>query len=322
MTKFNIGVLGCASIAKRSMIPAFLASGKISLVAVASRDKTKAQSFADEFHCEAILGYQNLLDRPDIQAVYIPLPTGLHYEWIMKSLNAGKHVIAEKSLALTLKEVEDITFLASQKKLVVYENFMFLHHRQLSFVKELVDSGKIGEIHLLRSSFGFSSLAPGDIRFQNDLGGGALLDVGTYTLKAVQYFLGNDLHVCASSLKSNLANKVDTCGSISLKNGTGQVAQLSFGFEHFYQCALELWGSKGRITMERIFTAPATLTPKIKIETVEQVQEILVPSDNHFINIVNAFANDVLSDYYKDHRAELLNQARLLEEVRKLAYNQ
>ena len=319
MTKIRIGVLGCASIAKRSMIPAFIDSGKFSLVAVASRDLSKAQVFAKEFNCEAVEGYQEILKRSDIQAVYVPLPTGLHHEWIVSALNHGKHVLAEKSLAHSLAGVEDIVSIARKNKLVVFENFMFLFHRQLEMVRQQVAAQRIGDIRLLRSSFGFSSLGPDDIRFKAELGGGSLLDVGTYTIKAAQFFLGQDLAVSSSDLKHCPTKGVDVGGAAMLTNSRGQVAQLGFGFEHFYQCALELWGSKGRIVMERIFTAHPNITPKIRIEDGNGVQEILAESDNHFINIVSTFANEIFDKTYKDRGAELLSQARLLDQVRKFS---
>jgi dTDP-3,4-didehydro-2,6-dideoxy-alpha-D-glucose 3-reductase len=316
MRKINLGVLGCASIAKREMLPAFLASDRFKLVAVASRSMAKAQAFAMEFNCEPIEGYQKILERPDIEAVYIPLPTGMHYEWIMAALHHGKHVIAEKSLADSFAGVKEIVALARKKSLVVCENFMFLYHSQLTMVNKMVTDGKIGHVHLLRSSFGFSSLNADDIRFQRELGGGSLLDVGTYTLKAAQYFLGNDLTVTSGLLKYCPTKGVDVGGAAMLANGRGQVAQIGFGFEHHYQCALELWGSKGRISMERIFTANPTVTPKIRVEDAGGVLELVAESDNHFVKCVSAFAADILEETAPDHGAELLNQARLLDQIK------
>src|SRR5258707_26812 len=100
MTRVRIGVLGCAGIARRSTIPAMKAVPGLDLVAVASRSREKADAFASQFGVEPMVGYQALVDRQDIDALYVPLPTGLHAEWIPKSLEAGKHVLAEKSLAV------------------------------------------------------------------------------------------------------------------------------------------------------------------------------------------------------------------------------
>ena len=95
MNKLRIGVLGCANIARRSVIPAIKSIAEFELLAIASRTKEKAEGFAQEFNCEAIHGYQELIDRKDIDVIYMPLPTGLHEEWSVKALEAGKHILIE-----------------------------------------------------------------------------------------------------------------------------------------------------------------------------------------------------------------------------------
>ncbi|CAF4884080.1 unnamed protein product [Rotaria sp. Silwood1] len=111
----NIGVLGCANIAMRSVIPAIKSITDFKLIAVASRAKEKAAEYAEKFQCEAIEGYDNLIERKDIDALYIPLPTGLHLEYVIKALESGKHVIAEKSLGMNYTEVETMDFLKGKK---------------------------------------------------------------------------------------------------------------------------------------------------------------------------------------------------------------
>ena len=153
--KIRIGVLGCASIAKRLVIPNMIKSNKFNVIAFASRSFEKAQEFSDLFGGEAIEGYDNLLKRTNIDAIYIPLPTGMHYEWIIKCLHAKKHVFCEKSIATNLKEVSEIISIAKQSKLCVFENFMFPFHSQFEFVSRKLKEGYIGKLQLLRSSFGF-----------------------------------------------------------------------------------------------------------------------------------------------------------------------
>ncbi len=163
------------------------------MVAVASRTKEKAAHFAQKFSCEAIKGYSNLINIDDIDAVYIPLPTGLHEEWIINALNKGKHVIAEKSLATDYTSARRIINEAKNRQLLVMEDFMFTYHHQHAFVKKLIREGEIGDIHFFKSSFGFPPRSEGDIRYNKKLGGGALLDAGGYVVKATQLFQGSDL---------------------------------------------------------------------------------------------------------------------------------
>ena len=125
--------MGCANIAHRHFIPAIIASGLYELVAVASRNMERAQSFADQFHCLAVEGYDNLLAMDDIEAIYIPLPTGLHAEWGLKALKKNKHVIMEKSLATNLEDANQLIEEARSRGLALMEDFMFMFHSQQEF---------------------------------------------------------------------------------------------------------------------------------------------------------------------------------------------
>lgn len=313
--KICIGVLGCADVAKRLVIPNMILSQQFSVVAVASRNIEKATEFATLFRCEAIVGYEKLLMRDDVEAIYVPLPTGLHYEWIMKCLHAGKHVLAEKSLACTYSEVQEIVQLALRKKLCVFENFMFPYHSQFTFVGELVASDAIGSIQSLRSSFGFPIVnAATNIRYKKEIGGGALLDAGAYTLMGSQYFLGFQQEVLSSSLEYQ-GKDVDFQGAVMLKNQDGIVSQLAFGFNNYYQNNIELWGTKGKITMQRAYTAGPGFTPNIIVETQHNNEVFELPADNHFVNILSKF-HDCIINLHVDYQFEqILNQSRLLTQV-------
>ncbi|RZK25176.1 MAG: Gfo/Idh/MocA family oxidoreductase, partial [Flavobacterium sp.] len=293
--KINIGVLGCANVAKRLFIPNLLSSGLFNLVAVASRLPEKASHFSSLFNCEGLTGYSELLLRSDIQAIYIPLPTGLHFEWATKALLAGKHIIVEKSFSTKFFETKQIIELAKEKNLCVFENFMFVYHSQFDFVTKKISEGTIGDIRLLRSSFGFPPFdTNSNIRYQKDIGGGALLDAGAYTLMASQFFLGSNQEVLACSLE-NLNYQVDFQGSIMLKSSNGVVSQLAFGFDNFYQNNIELWGSKGKLIIERAFTAGPGYAPRILIEKENERNEYILPPDNHFHKILKRFYECIMS---------------------------
>ncbi len=269
--KINIAVLGCAAIAERSVIPALLdLPAHYSLVAIASRNTDKANEFARRFNTKAYTGYQQAIDDKTIDAVYIPLPNSLHFEWVQKSLKAGKHVLVEKSLACTYNEALELNKLAREGNLALVENFQFRFHSQLAYIKDLLQNGTIGEIRCIRSSFGFPGLpTESDIRYQKVLGGGALLDAGAYPIKIAQIFMGNDIEVKAANLNSIEAKEVDIWGGAYLKQTKGNLfAEIAFGFQHFYQCNIEIWGSQGKLYSNRIFTAGNNVKPEIEIETL------------------------------------------------------
>lgn len=317
--KIRIGVLGCADIANRLVIPNLIQTGVFALVAVASRSAGKAESFAKKFFCEAITGYDNLLLRNDIDAVYIPLPTNLHFEYISKALQSGKHVLAEKSLAFDFAQTSSIINLAKEKKLCVFENFMFVFHSQFGFVKRQINDGAIGDIRLLKSSFGFPPFnAATNIRYKKDLAGGALLDAGAYTIMAAHFLLGQNQQVLAASIEEGNWD-VDYQGSALLKNDKGIVSQLSFGFDNFYQNNIELWGSKGKMIVERAFTAGPGYMPKVIIETQHNRTEYTLEADNHFQKILHKFADCIISGWYDFLFDQILCQSNLLSQIRTVA---
>ncbi|MCD4670582.1 MAG: Gfo/Idh/MocA family oxidoreductase [Actinomycetia bacterium] len=315
MDTLKIGVMGCANIAYRSMIPAILSIPQWELVAVASRSITKAVKFADIFSCQAVEGYKNLLAQDDIDAIYMPLPTGLHGEWIPKCLDAGKHVFAEKSLARNFAEAKSMVKQAEASDLLIMENYMFQHHSQHRFVKDMLDNGEIGDIRLFRSCFGFPPLPENNFRYNKDLGGGALLDAGGYPVKAAQLFLGNNLKVKAADLWFCEDRGIDIHGSAYLSSQEGSVAEIAFGFDNYYQCNYEFWGSKGKIVAERAFTPSSSFRPTIILEKQNIVTRFQVEPDNHFINILKEFYRAILENRHEKHHQEVLNQARLLEAI-------
>ncbi|MBI4945671.1 MAG: Gfo/Idh/MocA family oxidoreductase, partial [Bacteroidetes bacterium] len=277
----------------------------------------KAASFADKFSCEAVTGYLNLINRNDIEAVYIPLPTGLHDEWIMETMRKGKHVLAEKSLTTDYISAQKIINEAKDRNLLVMEDFMFQYHQQHTFVKELINNGEIGEIHFFKSSFGFPPRSKDDIRYNKELGGGALLDAGGYVVKAVQLFIGPALTLCGAFLKYDRQLGIDVYGGAIFKNNKGQIAHISFSFDNFYQCNYEIWGSKGKITSDRAFTPPPDFAPKILLEKQDHTQEFVIRPDNHFIKILKEFHRSIIEKDYSLHWEDTLRQANLLDRIRK-----
>jgi len=316
MKKIKIGVIGCANVAEKYMMPAIKATNEFELIAAASRTIEKAETFAEKFSCEAIEGYANLINRDDIDAVYIPLPTGLHEEWIIEALKKGKHVLSEKSLTTSYASAERIINEAERRQLLVMEDFMFPYHRQHAFVEGLIRDGAIGDIHFLKSSFGFPPRGKDDIRYNKGLGGGALLDAGGYVVKAARLFLGPELETGGAFLKYDDRLDVDIYGGAILKNNKDQIAHVSFSFNNYYQCSYEIWGTKGKITADRAFTPPPNFAPTIMLEQQDHKQEFVIKPDNHFINILKEFYRAIKEKDFHRHWNDALLQANLLEQIK------
>lgn len=318
MSKIKIGILSCASIAKRFVLPAIKQTSSFELYGIASRNPKKAKQTASEFETKAFENYNKLINAP-LDAVYIPLPNSLHYEWIKKSLNNNLHVLVEKSMTCSLEQTQELNALARWKGLVLVENFQFRFHTQMAYIQQLLKSAKLGELRNLHASFGFPPFSDADnIRYHKRLGGGALLDAGAYPLKITQIFLGQDVFVDSASLAFQKDKEVDMWGSAYIKQKNGKLtAQIAFGFDHFYQNNLELWGTKGKLRATRIFTAGPGVKPEVIIETQEGKETIVLSEDNHFVNMLNHFAKcintqqDVNDEYHQN-----INQARLIGELR------
>ncbi len=316
----KVGVMGCASIAGRMVIPAIIASPYLQLIAVSSRDEYKAKEFASKYECEYEVGYEALINRKDIDMIYMPLPTGLHKEWAIKALGQGKHLIIEKSLAANFKDAQDIVNVAKRNRLLVKENFMFEYHRQFAYIQDVIAKGALGEIRCVRSSFGFPPFKDKDnIRYSKQLEGGALLDAGAYTLKIANLLLGENLQVTGAVLNESVDFGVDISGGIMLNDDKGCIVETAFGFDHFYQCELEVWGSKGKLTANRIFTAGPGVKPTIIIENESGMETLEIEEDNHFLNLLNSACETVSSGNFEAEYNAVLSQSALLAEVKEKA---
>ena len=307
--------MGCANIAIRTVIPTLLAHPEFDVISVASRSPQKAQETATHFNCEAVVGYEALLEDARLDAIYMPLPTGLHEEWVLKALEAGKHILVEKSLAMNFASAKTMVTLAREKGLLIMENFMFLYHSQHKLVADMITNGDIGEIRSFRSAFGFPPLAPDNFRYNRALGGGALLDAAAYTIRASQLFLEPGLSVQGANLHRKDPDGVDVFGGAFLKNDTGQFSQVAFGFDNFYQCDYEIWGSKGKITAKKAFTPKPTEKPRIIVEKQDYRSEFDAPADDHFLNILSEFHRCIMTADFAEKHAEITNQSRLLQEI-------
>ena len=323
MSLVKIGVIGCASIARRHMIPAILnLKDQYVLSGVASRSASKAKELGSLFGTKSFNNYESLLNEADLDAIYIPLPNSMHAEWIERALNRDIHVLVEKPMACNFEDVVQLNRMASEKSLVLVENFQFRFHSQLAVINKMVSDGVIGELRCIRSSFGFPPFSePDNIRYIKALGGGALLDAGAYLLKIAQIFLGQNIEVSAANLFIDSKKDVDIWGGGYLSQKDGPLfAEIAFGFDNFYQCKLELWGSKGRIETNRIFTAPPGYMCKITVESPNGKKVLSVESQNHFEKMLFHFYD--LINTRKDLAAEYaqnINQARLIREMQSIA---
>lgn len=316
----RIGVIGCAGIAWRRMLPAITANPDVRLAAVASRDEAKARVFTDRFGGEPVAGYDRLLERGDIDAVYVPLPALLHAEWITRALRAGKHVLSEKPLAATYESAAELVALADARGLTLLESFMFLCHSQHTRVRELVADGVIGELRSLTAEFAFPSKGFDDIRWKPDIGGGALTDIGVYPVRTALLHLGPDVDVVGATLDVDPERAVDTAGAALVVAPGGESGHLTWGMRHSYRSRYALWGDDGRISVQWAYTPPPTHQPVIRIERQDHVEELTLPAEDQFAKVVAAFVARIRHGEPSGLEGEsVLRQAQLVDQVRQSA---
>jgi len=249
--RLKMGVLGCAKIA-HGFVRDVLSSDQVEVVAVASRDLSKAQAFADQYGLPQAWGsYEALLADPNVEAVYLPLPNTMHAPWTMAAARAGKHVLCEKPLTLTRASAQEMFETARQHGVMLLESFPYYFQPQTGDMLALLRSGAIGQVRSVQAAFGFTlaAQATGNIRFNPDLGGGALLDAGSYPLSLVRLVMGQaPVRVLAQS--SWAASGVDMATTATLEYADGRYAQLMCAMDVANVRRATISGSAGTLETE------------------------------------------------------------------------
>jgi predicted dehydrogenase len=248
----NWGLLSTGNI-NRALITPLRASSRNRLTAVASRDLVHAQAYAAERGIPRAFGsYEAMLADPDIDVVYISLPNSLHAEWSIKAMQAGKHVLCEKPLAVTLEEVDAMTASARSTGRVLAEAFMYRHHPQTLKVKELVESGAIGQLQVIRGGFTFPLSNPANVRLIPELGGGGIWDVGCYPISFTRTIAGAaPVEVFGWQVTGESGVDVVFTGQMRFPNGV--LGQFDSGFRSPERMLMEFLGSEGALSLTNSF---------------------------------------------------------------------
>lgn len=310
----RLGVLGCADIAVRRVLPALATVPGVTLAAVASRSGARAAQVTDRFGGDPLEGYDALLARPDVDAVYVPLPAALHAPWVEKALAAGKHVLAEKPLTTCVADTARLVGAARAAGLVLRENVMFVHHPQHHHARRLLREGAVGEVRTVVAAFAIPPRPAHDIRYRPELGGGALFDVGSYPLHAARFLLGDGLEVVGATLRTDGDRGVDVSGTALLAGPGGVTAQVYFGMEHHYTSRYEVVGSAGRLTVDRAFTPPADHRPTLVVERSDGTERLELEPFDQCAGTLDAFVRAVAAGAGTAGEA-IVRQAELIADV-------
>ncbi len=276
MKQITWGVLSTASIAVEKVIPAMQKGEYSEVKAIASRNIEKAKKIASKLNIQKFYGsYQELLNDKEIEAVYIPLPNHMHVDWTIKSLEAGKHVLCEKPISMDATEAQKLLRVSSDyPNLKVMEAFMYRFHPQWQKTKQIVRSGKIGDLKSIQSFFSYFDDDPASIGNKVELGGGSLMDIGCYNISLSRFLFEREPERVLGVLEYDPRFNVDRHAS----------AILDFGDEiSTFTCATQLseyqhvniFGTRGRVEIETPFIAPPDIACKIWHQTESEVKEII-----------------------------------------------
>jgi predicted dehydrogenase len=300
--KLRWGILGAARI-NQQLMPAIVEAENSELIAIASRRPGAAAETLEKYapQLKEVKIYdqpESILTDSDIQAVYIPLANKEHAQWALRAIEHGKHVLCEKPMALTVADIESINTVAEKNNVTVMEGFMYRFHPQHTRVKEIIDSGLIGEVRSVRSCFAYPMQPARHYRINDSIenGSGAMWDIGCYAIHAARLPFYNQSPLAVSAMAKHIDSGADiSCNGI-IDFGDGKYAHFDFGFEHARRAEYEVIGTKGGLKCHNVW-AKQTETPVISwwTDSGQQCQETLALA-NHFRLEIEHFSHCILNE--------------------------
>jgi predicted dehydrogenase len=289
--RLNWGLLSTARI-NRALIPVIKASRRNSLAAVASRSKESAEAYAQEWGIGRAHGsYESLLDDQEVDVIYNPLPNSMHAEWTIRALRAGKHVLCEKPLAISVEEVDAIAAAARETGKIAAEALMYRHHPQTRKVEELVDSGSLGTVQVIKGAFTFNLQRQGDVRLVPELGGGGIWDVGSYPISYARMIAGAEPEeVFGWQVLSD--SGVDVIFAGQMRFSSGLLAQFDCGLRSPERKYIEIIGSEGSLYVPQPFS-PRT-NERLEIRRGQKVETIRIRGEELYKGEVEDMADAAL----------------------------
>lgn len=289
----NWGLLSTAKI-NRALIKPLHASKLTRLLAIASRSLDSAQAFAHEHNIPKFYGsYEALLNDPEIDIIYNPLPNHLHAEWTIKALRAGKHVLCEKPFALTLEEVDSMISASKETGKVLAEAFMYRHHPQTLKVKEIVDSGVLGKIQLIKGAFTFTLQREGNFRFYKEMGGGSIWDVGCYPISFARMIVSQEpVEVIGWQVEGQEGGDLSFYGQ--MRFGNGIVSQFDCSFISPFRTYMEVIGSDGLLNIPTPFKP--SLKNEIFLTREGKTEAIKIKGQELYVGEVEDLCNAILEN--------------------------
>jgi predicted dehydrogenase len=262
------GILSTANIGMAKVIPGMMKSSELEVVAIASRNKKRAQAAAAQLGiAKAYSSYEEMLEDPEIEAIYNPLPNHLHVRMTLAAARAGKHVLCEKPIAITARSAASLRGVSN--KTYIAEAFMVRHALQWIDARKRVNKGEIGEVRAIQVMFSYSNRDPKNVRNMADIGGGGMLDIGCYPITIARYIFGSDPIRAAATIDFDPKFKTDRLagGMLEFSNGRHLTFTISTQLAPYQR--VHIMGTKGRIEIEIPFNAPPDKPNRLFVQGME-----------------------------------------------------
>ena len=321
------GVLGCSGIGKSRTIPGLLACENAELYAIAGRNEEKLKVYAEPFAPKKLYtDYQALLDDENVDAVYLPLPNGIHMEWVKKAAAAGKHILCEKPMALTEEQVREMFAAAKEHGVLLEEAYAYRHAQLVQKVKEIVDSGAIGRIRYLESTHSTFDTNRSGIRYQKGNGGGAVYDVTCYNVSLASYLFGKDPEDMSVYCGFDKETGVDVSDAVMLRYEEGVTAMLYAGLDAYRRGCYSILGETGRIDVDHKFNSSGVCHIRVSTgarpqgaEYVDETTtEYTIWVDDNYKKEIELFSDAVLNgSALTVSEEESLRTARVCDAIRR-----
>jgi xylose dehydrogenase (NAD/NADP) len=291
------GIISTADIGAKSVIPAIHHSKNGEVAAVASRDLDRARAFARANDIPTAYGsYEELLADPDIDAVYNPLPNHLHAAWSIRAAEAGKATLCEKPFASDAAEAQGMVDAFAERGILLAEAFMYRFHPRTRRIKELIDDGIIGDVHVIHAAFSFDIDDEDDIHLKSEMAGGALMDVGCYCINVMRFVTGEEPDRASAQADFGARSGVDErlVGALGFPSGVLGVFDCSMRTPD--RQMIEIRGTKGRIVVDLAFVPPEDEAATFQLWRGGEVEMIAIPPANQYQLMVEDFADALLND--------------------------
>ena len=312
---FRMAIIGIGMISTKAMIPAVRGAKTATLYALGSSSPDKAARLRDAAE-QVYPSYQQVLDDPAVDGVYIGLPNHLHKEWTLKALSHGKDVLCDKPLAMNLGETKEMNAAAQSAGRVLMEGFMYRFHPQHTKVKALIASGAIGRVRLFEAHFHYFLEDLGNIRMQPETGGGGLYDIGCYGIDSARYVLAGEPTSCSGRWSVRSDSGTDEFCHFTLNFSDDRVAAITCGTHLQREQTYAVYGDLGAIRLPMAYVPKASKSNRVLVSTEEgEKQHTVSPTDQYAVE-VDAFVAACRGD--RDSRIESgLENMSILDTVRR-----